>query len=128
LTSDNYTQLVDLYNQYKTKGLQILAFPCGQFFNQELKENADIKDEVVNKFGATFPMFSKITVNGPDTHPVYNYLKYHSAELNTTKGLKNIPWNFTKILVNENGEVVKVVQPGTKPMQMLQDIEKLLKN
>jgi glutathione peroxidase len=127
LTSDHYTQLVELYVKYKDKGLQILAFPCGQFFNQELKTDSDIKKDVIERFGVSFPLFAKTHVNGPNCHPVYKYLKFNSKELKTEKGLKNIPWNFTKILVNSNGEVVKVVQPGTKPFEMINDIEKLLK-
>jgi glutathione peroxidase len=118
--------LVDLYSKYHKSGLQILAFPCGQFFNQELKNESDIKKEVAELFGATFPMMSKCKVNGDDAHPVYKYLKYNSKELNTSKGLKNIPWNFTKILVDAKGNVVQVVQPGTKPNEMIKDIEKLL--
>jgi glutathione peroxidase len=126
LTSDHYTQLVELYEKYQSRGLQILAFPCGQFFNQELKTDLDIKNDVLKRFGVSFPLFSKTKVNGPDCHPIYKYLKFNSEELNTKKGLKNIPWNFTKILVNKNGEVVKVVKPGTKPKIMEDDIEKLL--
>ena len=126
MTGDQYTQLVELYKKYHSKGLQILAFPCGQFFNQELKYDADIKNDVTMRFGVSFPMFAKTNVNGTDMHPVYKYLKSRSQEYNTPKGLKNIPWNFTKILVNEKGEVIEFFKPGKKPIEMVPDIERLL--
>ena len=71
-------------------------------------------------------MFQKIKVNGDQTHSIYKYLKYNSKELNKSKGLLNIPWNFSKILVDRDGNVVKVYEPGIKPKSILIDIEKLL--
>jgi glutathione peroxidase len=126
LTSDNYTQLVDLYNKYKNKGLQILGFPCGQFMNQELSTENEIKDFVSKKFEVDFPMLSKIEVNGENMHPIYKYLKLNSSQMSTEAGLKNIPWNFSKFLVDVNGKVIGYYEPKIKPNQMLTDIEKLL--
>ncbi len=126
MTSDNYTQLVDLYNQYRSQGLQILGFPCGQFMNQELATESDIKNFVNDKFKVEFPMFSKIELNGPNSHPVYIYLKYNTEELKSEAGLKNIPWNFAKFLVDRNGKVVGYYSPKVKPVDMANDILKLL--
>ncbi len=126
MTSDNYTQLVDLYNQYGKQGLQILGFPCGQFMDQELATENDIKNFVTDKFKVDFPMFSKIELNGPNAHPVYLYLKYNTPELKAEQGLKNIPWNFTKFLVDRNGKVVGYYPPKIKPVEMTKDILKLL--
>lgn len=125
LTSSNYTELVDLYNNYKDKGLQILGFPCGQFMDQELDTGDEIKKFVDEKFKVEFPMTSKITVNGEETHPIFKYLKYHSA-LKTDEGLKNIPWNFSKFLVDSNGKVINYYLPTIKPSEMKSDIEALL--
>ncbi len=126
LTSVNYKQLVEIYNNYKDKGLVVLGFPCGQFFNQELKNEEDIKKRVEGKYNVDFPMFSKIKVNGEDSHPIYKYLKFHTKELNKDKGLKNIPWNFTKFLVDADGNVVNYYLPSVKPNEIVKDIEKLL--
>ncbi len=126
MTSDNYTELVDLYNQYGNQGLQILGFPCGQFMNQELATENDIKDFVTDKFKVEFPMFSKIEVNGPNSHPVYIYLKNNTEDLKSEEGLKNIPWNFAKFLVDRNGKVVGYYSPKVKPVDMTKDILKLL--
>lgn len=126
LTSDNYLQLVDLYNKYSSQGLQILGFPCGQFMNQELNTNTDVKNFVQEKFKVEFPMMSKIEVNGENMHPIYAYLKNNTSEMKTDKGLKNIPWNFAKFLVNPKGEVVGYFNPKISPSEILTEINKLL--
>lgn len=118
--------MVDLYNKYKEDGLQILGFPCGQFMNQELSTENEIKDYVTQKFQVDFPMLNKIEVNGPNTHPIYKYLKYNSNQMKTENGLKNIPWNFAKFLVDKDGKVISFYEPKIKPVQMVNDIEKLL--
>jgi glutathione peroxidase len=126
LTSVNYTQLVEIYNKYKDRGFIVLGFPCGQFFNQELSKEEDIKTRIETKYNVEFPMLSKIKVNGDDTHPIYKYLKYNCKELNSNKGLKNIPWNFAKILVDADGKVVGFYGPNVRPEEIVPDIEKLL--
>ena len=83
LTSDNYLQLVDLHNKYKDKGFSVLGFPCGQFMNQEFDSQKEIKEFVQEKFKVDFPMFSKIEVNGENTHPIYKYLKENSQDMKT---------------------------------------------
>jgi glutathione peroxidase len=94
--------------------------------NQELATESDIKNFVNDKFKVEFPMFSKIELNGPNSHPVYIYLKYNTEELKSEAGLKNIPWNFAKFLVDRNGKVVGYYSPKVKPVDMANDILKLL--
>lgn len=126
LTSDNYRQLVELYNKYRDQGLVILGFPCGQFMNQELATGEEIKVFVTKKFEVDFPMFEKIEVNGQNTHPIYKYLKFNSPQMTTDTGLKNIPWNFAKFLVNRDGKVVNFYSPKVTPNEMMKDILPLL--
>lgn len=117
-----------MYKKYKDDGLQILGFPCGQFFNQELSSEKEIQNFVNDKFKVDFPMFSKIEVNGPNTHPIFSYLKFNCPEMKTENGLKNIPWNFSKFLVNSEGKVISFYKPGVKPSEMTSAIELLLKS
>eukprot|EP01017_Pseudomicrothorax_dubius_P038788 TRINITY_DN5866_c0_g1_i2.p1 TRINITY_DN5866_c0_g1~~TRINITY_DN5866_c0_g1_i2.p1 ORF type:complete len:146 (-),score=30.92 TRINITY_DN5866_c0_g1_i2:133-570(-) len=98
-TKKHYTEYTELYDKYKDKGFVILAFPCHQF-KQESKPEAEIKKFVCEEFSVKFPLFSKVHVNEPDEHELFKFLK-------SKAGVKNIPWNFGKFLVNENGEVVK---------------------
>lgn len=79
LTKENYTQLTRLHNEYKEKGLEILGFPCNQFMGQEPGNEAQIKEYVHSTYNATFPLFAKVEVNGPHTHPVYAFLRNHSS-------------------------------------------------
>mmetsp|Transcript_29956 Transcript_29956/g.31110 ORF Transcript_29956/g.31110 Transcript_29956/m.31110 type:complete len:99 (+) Transcript_29956:349-645(+) len=95
--------------------------------NQELATEKDVKSFVSEKFKVEFPMFSKIEVNGENTHPVYKYLKHHSKEMNTEKGLKNIPWNFGKFLVDYDGKVVDFYPPRVKPIELEEEIVRILK-
>jgi glutathione peroxidase len=125
-TDSGYKQLMELYDQYEDKGLQILGFPCNQFMGQENKCELDIKNFAKNKFKVRFPMFSKIEVNGEQTHPVFVYLKYNTKDFNEKGNLKNIPWNFTKFLVDANGKVVNYYAPNDDPKNMANDINKLI--
>jgi len=103
--------LENLYKKYSEKGLVILGFPCNQFANQEPGNEKSIMEGCMLNYGVTFPMFSKIDVNGPDTHPLYKYLK---KELPGAIGSR-IKWNFTKFLINSEGKPVKRFSPATKP-------------
>jgi len=114
--------LEDLYKKYKDKNLVILGFPSNQFANQEPGDEKSIAEGCVLNYGVTFPMFSKIDVNGKDTHPLYKYLK---KQLPGTFG-GNIKWNFTKFLVNAEGKPVKRFSPTTKPEKIDQYLEKFL--
>jgi glutathione peroxidase len=114
--------LEHMYRKYKERGLVILGFPCNQFLNQEPGTEKEIEEECLVKYDVSFPMFSKIDVNGENAHPIYKYLK------NSLPGLfgKKIPWNFAKFLINRHGMPVKRFSPATKPEQMARDIIKLL--
>jgi len=102
-----FAGLEKLYETYKDKGLVILGFPCNQFADQEPGDEKSIAQGCVLNYGVTFPMFAKIKVNGPDTHPIYQFLKDHIGG--------DIKWNFTKFLVDGEGLVVKRFSPMTKP-------------
>lgn len=100
-----------LYQKYKDKGLVILGFPCNQFANQEPGDEKSISEGCMINYGVTFPMFSKIDVNGDQAHPLYKYLK---KELSGLFGGK-IKWNFTKFLIDAKGNPVKRFAPVTRP-------------
>lgn len=117
-----YEGLEKLHKEYKDKGLVILGFPCNQFGNQEPGSEKDIQEGCILNYGVSFQMFSKIDVNGEDEHPLYTYLKSQK------KGLfgSNIKWNFTKFLLDKNGDVIKRFSPTTTPDKLEKDIQKLL--
>lgn len=117
-----YDGLEKLYRDYKDKGLVVLGFPCNQFMNQEPDSDQEIKSFCSLNFNVTFPMFSKIEVNGPGTHPLYDFLKSEAPGLFN----KNIKWNFTKFLVDRDGRVIKRFAPATKPGKIEKDIVRLL--
>ncbi|WP_163326198.1 glutathione peroxidase [Draconibacterium mangrovi] len=114
--------LEKLYKEYKDKGLVILGFPCNQFANQEPGDEKSIAEGCLLNYGVTFPMFSKIDVNGDNAHPIYKYLK---KELGGILGSK-IKWNFTKFLIDAEGNPVKRFAPTTKPEKLEGHIAKLL--
>lgn len=118
-----YEGLEQLYRDYKNKGLVILGFPCNQFANQEPGGEKEIAEGCLINYGVTFPMFSKIDVNGNNAHPIYKFLK------NELKGFpgSEIKWNFTKFIIDKNGKPYKRVSPILKPESMKNDIEKLLR-
>lgn len=118
-----YAGLETLYQTHKDKGLVVLGFPCNQFGAQEPGNEAEIKDFCSTSFDVTFPMFSKVDVNGPDTHPLYAYLKEQKPGL---AGSKKIKWNFTKFLVNSEGAVTKRYAPTDTPEKIEKAIAKVL--
>ncbi|KAL2897608.1 putative glutathione peroxidase 7 chloroplastic [Bienertia sinuspersici] len=122
LTSSNYTELSHLYEKYKPQGFEILAFPCNQFGGQEPGSNSEIKNFACTKFKAEYPIFDKVDVNGPNTAPVYQFLKSSAGGLLGDL----IKWNFEKFLVDKNGNVVQRYAPTTSPMQIEKDVQKLL--
>jgi len=119
-----YEGLEALYKKYKDQGLVVLGFPCNQFGSQEPGSEAEIQNFCRVNFGVTFPMFSKINVNGEETHPLYRYLK---SEQPGILGSEAIKWNFTKFLINREGNVVERFGSSTKPKELEDKIEKLLK-
>jgi len=114
--------LEKLYQKYKDKNLVILGFPCNQFANQEPGDEKSISEGCVLNYGVTFQMFSKVDVNGENAHPIYKYLK---KELGGTLGSK-IKWNFTKFLIDANGNPVKRFSPTTKPEKMEKYLLKIM--
>ncbi len=118
-----YKGLESLYKQYSSQGLEVLGFPCDQFLHQEPGDEAEIKSFCSIEYGVSFPMFSKVNVNGADATPLYDYLKRSAPG---ALGSKAIKWNFTKFLVNRQGEVVKRYASTDKPETITSDIEALL--
>jgi len=112
-----------LYEKYHDKGLEILGFPCNQFMNQDPGSNEEIQNFCQVNYGVTFPMFAKLDVNGSDAHPLYEYLKKAAPG---ALGMKAIKWNFTKFLVDVQGNVIKRFEPTVEPADIAPDIEALL--
>jgi glutathione peroxidase len=115
--------LEELYKTYGERGLVVLGFPSNQFGGQEPGSEGEIAQFCSTNYGVTFPMFSKIEVNGEGAHPLYRYLK---SERGGLLGSEAIKWNFTKFLVDRDGKVVDRFAPSTKPGELTRAIEKLL--
>ncbi|MBN1777741.1 MAG: glutathione peroxidase [Clostridiales bacterium] len=113
-----YTGLQKLYEKYRDQGLEILDFPCNQFAGQAPGTNEEIHEFCTLNFGIKFPQFSKIKVNGKDASPLYQFLK----ELKPGR----ITWNFTKFLVDHDGNVIKRFEPKDEPETLEDDIKALL--
>ena len=118
-----YAGLEKLYKEYKSKGLVICGFPCNQFGAQEPKGAEAIASFCERNYGVTFPMFAKIKVNGSSTHPLYQQLK---ADAPGVLGTEAIKWNFTKFLIDREGNVVKRFSPQEEPEAMTEAIKALL--
>ncbi|WP_105254475.1 glutathione peroxidase [Pseudoalteromonas sp. T1lg75] len=118
-----YQGLNDLYKDLQAKGLVVLGFPCNQFGEQEPGSDSEISEFCELNYGVSFPIMSKIDVNGTGAHPLFDYLKAQAPGL---LGTKKIKWNFTKFLVDQNGKVLKRYAPLTKPEAIRADIEALL--
>jgi glutathione peroxidase len=118
-----YEGLQDLYVKYKDQGLVILGFPCNQFGEQEKGDSGEISEFCQINYGVDFQMFEKINVNGENEHPIYTYLKQQKPGF---LGSKKIKWNFTKFLINKQGQVVKRFGSTTKPQKLTGPSEKLL--
>ena len=114
-----YAGLQELYGKYKDRGFEILAFPCNQFGHQEPGSDEDIKEFCEMNYSVEFPLFSKIEVNGDGTHPLYKFLKSEKTGLLGD----SIKWNFTKFLVDKQGNVVDRYAPMTPPKSIAADIE-----
>lgn len=118
-----YKQLQELHDRYSSRGLTILAFPCNQFGGQEPGEDTQILEFCSTNYGVTFPVMSKVQVNGPQADPIYVHLKKQATGL---LGSEAIKWNFTKFLVDQNGNVLTRYASTTSPSDIAKDIEKLL--
>ncbi|MBL7715449.1 MAG: glutathione peroxidase [Bdellovibrionales bacterium] len=118
-----YDGLQKLYEDYQSKGLVVLGFPCNQFGEQEPGDEKAIQSFCDTRFKLTFPLMSKVDVNGPNTHPVYEFLK---SEKKGFLGSQAIKWNFTKFLVDKDGNVLKRYAPTDTPEKIAKDLEKIL--
>ncbi len=119
-----YKGLEALHRKYGNKGVEVLGFPCNQFGKQEPGGAKEIKNFCTLTYDVTFPMFAKIEVNGPNAHPLYNYLE---SEKRGFLGSKSIKWNFTKFLVGRDGKVIARYPPTTKPEALDREIERALR-
>jgi glutathione peroxidase len=117
-----YAGLQELQDEFAGRGFSILAFPCDQFGNQEPGGDAEIVMFCTDRFGVTFPVFSKIEVNGPNAHPFYIWLKRQKGGLLGSR----IKWNFTKFLIDRNGKVRDRFAPTTTPKALRRDVVELL--
>lgn len=141
-----FEDLQKLHERYANQGLTILGFPCNQFKDQNPENNQETKSFCSFNYGVSFKLFDKIEVNGVNTHPVFKYLKenapYKGTDLNhpTNKILEailkekypeflvgnEIRWNFTKFIIDRNGDVVERFEPSVEPLDMVEHIEKYL--
>lgn len=141
-----FEDLQKLYSKYKEQGLTILGFPCNQFNAQEPGTNEEAAEFCQMNYGVEFPIFSKIDVNGPKAHPVFQFLKqakpFEGFDETTMNGKlikkivsdkypewvvgNDIKWNFTKFLVNREGDIIKRFEPTDEPMDFEQDIQAVL--
>ena len=117
-----YKGLEEIFEEYKGE-VVVLGFPCNQFGQQEPGNAEEIKNFCSLSYDVKFPLFQKIDVNGPQTHPLYEFLKEAKPGILGTEGIK---WNFTKFLVNKNGEVVKRYAPNDKPESIKRDLAQYL--
>ena len=115
--------LEKLHERYGDKGLVVLGFPCNQFGAQDPGSNEDIASFCQLNYGVSFPMMSKIDVNGEQAHPLYQWLV---AEAPGLLGLKAIKWNFTKFLIGKDGRVIKRYAPQDGPDSLAKDVEAAL--
>jgi len=118
-----YTGLESLYREFKDRGFAVLGFPCNQFGAQEPANNEDIAAFCSTRYDVTFPMFAKVEVNGPAAHPLFRLLKTSRKGL---LGTESIKWNFTKFLVDREGNVVRRYAPSDAPEAIRESVAALL--
>lgn len=118
-----YDGLEAVYQKYKDRGFEILGFPCNQFGNQEPGNADEIAQFCKVNYGVTFPLMEKIDVNGDNASPLFDWMKEEAKGL---FGSTSIKWNFTKFLIDRDGNVVRRYAPNDKPERIARDIEKLL--
>lgn len=114
--------LQQLYEKYHARDFSVLAFPCNQFMNQEPLADETIASECKLTYGTDFPFYKKVNVKGADIHPLFKFLTEAAPGIMGGK----VKWNFTKFLVDRNGDVVKRFAPATKPEKIDSAIERLL--
>jgi len=117
-----YAGLQELYNTWRDKGFEVLAFPCDQFGHQEPGTDDEIQQFCQLNYGVSFPVLAKIEVKGEGAHPLFQYL---TEQKPSSKGC-DIQWNFTKFLIDRQGNLVERYEPNVKPEELAAKIEKLL--
>ena len=118
-----YKGLQSLYEEYKDRNFVVLGFPCNQFGGQEPGTNSEINNFCEINYSVTFPIFSKIKVNGPASHPLFKLLKNDKPGIFRTASIK---WNFTKFLVNSSGKIIDRFSPRVEPKYIRSEIERIL--
>jgi len=118
-----YRGLEALYRKFRDRGLVVLGFPCNQFGRQEPGTDAEIRAFCNESYDVSFPLFSKVDVNGPSAHPLFEWLKHQKKGILGSSGIK---WNFTKFLVDGDGVVVQRYGPADRPESIARDVEALL--
>lgn len=118
-----FAGLQALHEAYQARGFTVLGFPCNQFRNQEPRQGEAIGAFCQKNYGVNFPMFDRIEVNGPGTHPLFKHLKAEAPGLLGSQGIK---WNFTKFLVDREGRVVSRFAPTERPEKLKKAVEALL--
>jgi len=118
-----YKGLEALHEQYRDRGFEVLGFPCNQFGAQEPGSEKEIAQFCETNYGVTFPLFAKVDVNGEKADPLYRHLKNEKKGMLGTEAIK---WNFTKFLVDRDGNVLKRYAPNDTPESIAPDIEKVL--
>jgi len=126
MTKREYTQLMELYNKYQGAGLEIVGFPSNEFGGQEPGDAATIRKFVTEKFGVTFLMMEKTTVNSSGAHPVFKFLKANATKKETVVPIDTIRWNFTKFLVNKDASAIERYEPTTPAGTLAPRIEAML--
>jgi Glutathione peroxidase len=121
--TNQYAGLETLHELYQDKPFEVLGFPCNRFGAQEPGKASEIADFCTTTFGVKFPMFDKISVKGPEQHPLYRWLTHNKRGF---LGSRDIKWNFTKFLTDRQGQVVSRHAPDIAPESLRPDIEKLL--
>jgi glutathione peroxidase len=116
-----YKGLEELWRSHRDEGLVVLGFPCDQFGHQEPGNEAEIRNFCSTSYDVTFPLFAKIEVNGDNAHPLYKWMKKEQKGLLGTDAIK---WNFTKFLIDAEGNVVKRYAPNDTPEKIGKDLQK----
>ena len=118
-----YIGLQKIFDEFKDKNFLVLGFPCNQFGGQEPGSDQEISEFCEINYSVTFPIFSKIKVNGPDAHPLFKLLKQDKPGIFRTQSIK---WNFTKFLINNSGKIIERFSPRVEPKYIREEIERVL--
>ena len=118
-----YVGLQKIFDEFKDRNFLVLGFPCNQFGGQEPGSNQEISEFCEINYSVTFPIFSKIKVNGPEAHPLFKLLKQDKPGIFRTQSIK---WNFTKFLINKSGKIIERFSPRVEPKYIRKEIERVL--